>query len=144
MDEPQPKRKTPSDQLRQVSVQEYIAAHSRPGNGPKGFFHSNLFAALLVWILSQAVIIGGAVMSFWIRTALLMEWKGSVDATLKRMDEQGTVRGKSDEAEEQRDISRLETRVDKLEDVTKHVEVIESEHRRLTQDVEEIRRNPKK
>lgn len=138
------KRETKSDQLRHSTVEEYIRAHAKPnGNGIKGFFHSNLFIALLMWCLSQAVFFGGLMISFYFRTASLYEWQGEAKATLKRMDDQGTVNGHYANQREDESITRLDQRVDKLEDVTKHVEVIETEHRHLVQDVEELKHGKK-
>lgn len=144
MDAPPPERKrTKSDVIAHATVTEYVMSHTKPNGGFRGFLHSNLFAALLIWGLSQAVIIAGVVITFYMRTSQLAEWKGQTEGVLKRMDDSGTYHGHYADERQDKQIAVLETKVGRLEDDTKHLEVIESEHRRLTKDVEELRNGKK-
>lgn len=150
MDEPPtitPKKKeTKSDVIAHTTVEEYLRSHAKPNGGLKSFFHSNLFVALLLWILSQGVIFGGFIISFYMKSTQLTEWKGSVDATVKRMDDYGTNFGKFEDKTQDAALAAMEPRLKKVEEDTRHTEVIESEHRRLTKDVESLleTRNGKK
>lgn len=137
------KKETKSDLIAHATLQDYIRAHSKPNGGFKGFLHSNLFAALVIWSLSQAVIVSGVVISFYFKTAQLAEWKGKIDATITRIDEQGTYIGRSTDVAHDKALAGMEPRLKKVEDDTRHIEVIESEHRRLTTDVEELRHGKK-
>ena len=143
---PQPpkKRETPSDRLRHATVNEFLQAHGRPTNGGvKGFFQSNLFSALVIWVLSQAVIIAGIVITFYVRTSQLSEWKGKLDATLERMDKDGTFHGHYADERQDKQLAQHETRLEKLEDVTKHSEVNEFEVRQLRKEVEDSKSGKK-
>ena len=137
------KKETKSDLIAHATIEEYLRAHAKPNGGLKSFFHSNLFVALLLWALSQAVIIGGVVISFYFKTGQLSEWKGSIDGIIKRMDEQGTYHGRYADERQDSQIVAHDVIIRKLQDDTKHLEVIESEHRRLTKDVDDLR-NAKK
>ncbi len=144
MDEAPRKKRTKSDIIRTVSVQEYVQAQSKPnGNGWRGFFKSNLFTALILFLLSQSVVVTGLAISYYFKTSQLAEWKGQTESLIKRMDDAGTnherYRGETTTAA----ISELKVRADKLEETTRHVEVLESEHRRLTKDVEDLRNGKK-
>lgn len=137
------RKKTKSELLRLTSLHEYVDAHAKPGNGWKGFFRSNLFASLVIFLLTQTVLITGLAISFYYRTTALAEWKGQTEAQLKRMDETGTIHSHFEVEKANRDISVIESKVEKIEEQTRHIEVIESEHRRLTKDVEELRNGKK-
>jgi len=138
------KKKTKSDIIRAASIEEYVLAHAKPHNGGfRGFLHSNLFVALLLWSLSQAVVIGGFVISFYMKTSQLSEWKGQIDGTINRMDKEGTVHGHINDQREDEQIVVLDARMRRVEEDTRHIEVIESEHRRLTKDVEDLRNGKK-
>ncbi len=137
------KRKTPSDILRAATVQEYVQAQAKPnGDGWRGFFKSNLFTALILFLLSQSVIVTGLAISYYFKTTQLAEWKGQTQGLIDAMNkslanvefETKTLGASSAE---------LKARIDKVEEQTKHVEVLESEHRRLTRDVEELRNGKK-
>lgn len=104
----QPK-KPKSDQIRHASIGDYLKAHSHPNGGPygwQGFIRSNLFAALLIWILSQVLVFGGACFIVYARTNQLVEWRATVDQTMKRMDEWGTTHGHY--ADERQDATIIE------------------------------------
>lgn len=144
MDEPPKKNKSDSDLIRHASLQEYMRAHAKPnGNGWKGFFHSNLFTALVLFLLSQSVVVTGLAISYYFKTSQLAEWKGQTEGLIKRMDEQGTMRSQYEDKATTMAATELKVRVEKLEEQTKHIEVLESEHRRLTKDVEELRNGKK-
>jgi len=132
------KKETKSDLIAHATIEEYLKAHSKPNGGLKSFFHSNLFVALLLWILSQAVIFGGFIISFYMKSTQLSEWKGNTDATIKRMDDSGTIYGKFTDDKEKQDIAVLQDKVSKLEQDTRQLPVIESEHKRLTKDVDDL------
>jgi hypothetical protein len=138
------RKKTKSDIIAQSTVQEFLQAHSKSnGHGWKSFIHSNLFAALLIWGLSQAVLSAAFIITFYLKTTQLTEWKGQTDATLKRMDAQGTINSHYANEQQDKQLSAIEVRLKRTEDDTRHIEVIESEHRRLTKDVEELRNGKK-
>jgi len=121
-----------------------MEAHSKPnGEGIKGFFKSNLFAALLIFLLTQAIVIGGSMASFFNRMNSLTEWKGQTDGNLHRMDIEGTVHSHYTDDQQSRDIATIDARLKRVEEDTRHIEVLESEHRRLTNDVEELKRGKK-
>ena len=146
MDAPQTHRrkKTKSELLRLASLHEYVEAHSKPnGHGWKGFFRSNLFASLVIFLLTQTVLITGLAISFYYRTTSLAEWKGETSATLTRMDEQGTHHSQNELEKEKEKIARLEAKVEKLEDQTKHIEVMETEYRYMVKDVEALKNGKK-
>lgn len=124
-------------------VPGYLYAPLKANGGWKGFFHSNLFVALVIWLLSQAVVIGGVFVTNWMRMSQISEWKGTVDATLKRMDESDTVVSHYRDVEQDKAIADLQARMKKSEDEGRHWEVIETEHNRLTRDVEELRHGKK-
>jgi len=132
------KKETKSDLIAHTTVEEYLRSHAKPNGGFKSFFHSNLFVALLLWILSQAVIFGGFIISFYMKSTQLSEWKGNTDATIKRMDDSGTIYGKFTDDKEKQDIAVLQDKVSKLEQDTRQLPVIESEHKRLTKDVDDL------
>ncbi len=134
------KKKTKSELLRLASLQEFVVAHSKPnGQGWKGFFHSNLFTALVLFLLSQSVVVTGLAISYYFKTTALAEWKGETEAVIRRMDRDGTVHSQWKWEEATKERAEMKVRLEKLEDTTKHIEVLESEHRRLTKDVEELR-----
>jgi|SRR5882724_12197906 len=142
-DAPPKKKQTKSDLIAHATLQDYMHAHSKPNGGFRAFMHSNLFAALMVWVLSQAVIFGGFIISFYMKSTQLTEWKGNIDATIRRMDDLGTIHGKFADESQDKTLAAMEPRLKKVEDDTRHLEVIESEHRRLTKDVEELRNGKK-
>ncbi len=55
------------------------------------------------------------------------------------MDEQGTHHAQNEIEKAKEKIARLEAKMEKVEDETKTIKVLESENRRLTRDVEELR-----
>ncbi len=146
MDEVVPKRKkrTKSEILRAASVQEYLQANAKPnGNGWRGFFKSNLFTALILFLLSQSVVVTGLAISYYFKTSQLAEWKGQTEGIIKRMDEAGTVHDQYEAKTLNTSLAEVKVRVDKIEEETKHIGVLESEHRRLTKDVEDLRNGKK-
>jgi hypothetical protein len=64
---------------------------------------------------------------------------GAVEEKVKGMDEKGTQHSSGQLDEIHRDIGRVEARVSAVEAETSHFDVIESEHRRLTKDVEDLK-----
>jgi len=133
-----------SDQLRHASIQDYLKAHAKPdAEGLRGFVKSNLFTALVMFLLTQAVFFGGSFVSFNNKINSVTEWKGQIDGILKRMDDTGTIHSHYIEDEQGKDLGNIDTRLKRVEDETRHLEVIESEHRRLTNDVEELKRSKK-
>src|SRR5215475_14357749 len=126
-------KKPSSDQLRHATMQEYLAAQAHPpkpngngnGNGLKGFFKSNLFAALVIFVLGQGVIVGGALFTMYWRQSNILEWKGTVDKTLERMDTQGTYHGKNADERQDIELAKHDLRVSKVEDKTEHIAVME-------------------
>lgn len=100
-------KKPKSDQLRHATARDYFKAHSHAELGSekgfKGFIKSNLFTALVIWILSQAALLGLSYVANYYRTSELTKWSVSVDQTLKRMDEWGTTHGHY--ADERQDIA---------------------------------------
>ncbi len=146
MDAPHPPRKkrTKSELLRVASLHEFVEAHAKPnGHGWRGFVRSNLFGVLLLFLLSQLVVIAGLLIANYYKTSELSEWKGRTDAIITRMDKDGTMHSQWRWEESSKDRTELRTRIDKLEEITKRVPVMESENRRLTQDVEELRHGKK-
>jgi len=142
-------KKPSSDQLRNATLHEYIAAQSRPshsehGNGIKGFLKSNLFSGLVLYFIAQLAVGGGAMMVAYWRVGNLLEWKGQIETRLDRMDNQGTIHGKSADERQDIQLSRHELQINKLEDKTERVPVLESEHRRLTNDVEQLKHEKEK
>jgi len=132
-------------ELRSESASHYLRAHSRPdGNGWRGFLKSNLFSALVLFFLSQAFLIGGMIVAMYWRLNLFSEWKGNVESTLKRMDDQGTNHSHYADESQDKKLTELETRLHSVEQDTGHLDVLESEHRRLTKDVEELKLKDKK
>jgi hypothetical protein len=81
--------------------------------------------------------------SFYMKTSQLSEWKGQMDATIKRMDDQGTNHAKWADDNQDRELATVDTRLKRLEEDSRQFEVIKTEHRRLTQDVEELRHGKK-
>ena len=132
-----------SDIIAHASIVEYIESHTKPNGGLKSFFRSNLFAALLVWILSQGVIVIGVIIAFYFRTSQMSEWKAEASQTIKRMDEWGTIKGHYENERQEAAIIDLQARMKKSEDEGRQWEVIKTEHRRLTEDVEELRHGKK-
>lgn len=115
---PEPTKKPKSDQIRHTSFGDYLSAHAHPnGNGFRGFFRSNLFAALTVWILSQVVLIGGSVLLTYARTNQLIEWRAGVDTTLKRMDDWGTTHGHYADERQDANIIELQARTKAISDL---------------------------
>jgi len=132
-------------------MSEYLRAQSHPdkpngngnGNGLKGFFKSNLFAALVIFVLGQGIFVGGSIFAMYWKISTLTEWKGTVDKTLERMDVQGTYHGKSADDRQDIELARQDVRISKQEEKTEHIPVIESENRRLTSDVENLKNGKK-
>ena len=85
------------------------------------------------------VFVGGVIISNWQKSAALSEWKGQTDAIIKRMDADGTVHGHYADERQDRQLSEHDERLKRAEQDTRHLEVLESEHRRLTRDVEELK-----
>jgi hypothetical protein len=105
--------------------------------------HTNWFVPISLWLLTQAIIFVGFMFSMYQRMGSLTEWRGATDITLKRMDESGTFHGRYRDEQEDKDIADLQARMKLQENEGRHWEVIETEHRRLTQDVEELRHGKK-
>ena len=112
-------------------------------NSWRGLVHTNWFVPISLWFLTQAVIFAGFVFSMYQRMGSFAEWRQSTDAIIKRMDDSGTTHGKYRDEQEDKDIADLQTRMKAQENEGRHWEVIETEHRRLTQDVEELRHGKK-
>lgn len=141
---PHKKRETPSDRLRHATVSEYLQAHTKPnGSGWKGFLHSNLFSALLVWSLSQALIAAGVIVTVYMRMGQFSEWKGGAEKTFSRMDAEGTLHSHYSDEQQDKQLAKHEVRLDKLEEVTRHSEVNEFEVRQLRKEVEDARNGKK-
>lgn len=129
--------------LRTTTLQEYLEAHARGGTGWHAFFRSNLFAALIIFLLSQGIVFGGFLVTYYIRTTALQEWREKVDESIKRMDQEGSTYSHYMMEKILTKQVEIDTRLKHVEDDTRHIEVLESEHRRLTKDVEEIRNGKK-
>ncbi len=146
MDTPQPPRKkrTKSEFLRLATLHEYVEAHAKPnGHGWKGFFRSNLFASLVIFLLTQTMLIAGLAISFYYRTTSLSEWKGETTATLSRMDEQGSHHDQNEIEKSKEKLARIEAKVEKLEEQTRHIEVMETEYRFMVKDIEVLKNGKK-
>jgi len=137
-------KKPSSDQLRQATVQEYLKAQSHSdGHGLRGFFKSNLFSALILFVLGQGIVVAGTIIAMYWRVSAIIEWKGGVDARLQRMDEQGTMYGHYHVEELNKSESKHDARLERIEDDSRQFEVLKSEHRRLTNDVEQLKNGKK-
>jgi hypothetical protein len=130
------------EHLRNVPISKYIEAHAG-GNGWKTFFRSNLFTALVIFILTQSIIVGGSFVAIYYRVSSIIEWKGQISATVARMDEGGTHASHSQILQAEKDLGALDARVKTIEADTKHLDVLEAEHRRLTTDVESLKNGKK-
>jgi len=134
-------------ELRTESIGHYLHAHAKPNGNWKDFIRSNLFAALLIWILGQSVVAVGTFVAFSTKVTSLTEWKAqnelwksSVESSLKDINKAGTDFARHRTEEQQHDLDKLDIRVDKLETATAHLDVMEDENRRITTDVEELKR----
>lgn len=136
--------KPDENDLSKVRISEYLDAHAKKGYSWHDFVRSNLFAALVIWFLGQSVLVGGLFVTLVQRTSRLNEWKGGIDAIVKRMDEQGTNSARYQLQEIEKDLTDLKSRIKRTEEDTGHLDVLESEHRRLTKDVEELKLKEKK
>lgn len=120
---PQPQSHKPkSDQLRHATIGEYLKAHSHPNGdsnerGWHGFIKSNLFVALLIFLLGQAVILGSSYFLNYVRTSKLWEWKVSTDLTLKRMDDWGTTHGHFADERQDAWIAELQGKTKAVSDI---------------------------
>jgi len=110
----------------------------QPGSW-RGFIHSNLFTSLVIWLLGQGVLVAGFLVSTYYKNSSTWEWRGQVDARMKRMDEQGTIHSHYAIEEADKEISRIDERLKRVEEDTRNIKVWESENRRLTRDVEELK-----
>ncbi len=120
-----------------------MEAHAKPTpNGWKGFFHSNLFTALVLFVLSQSLVVTGLAISYYFKTSQLAEWKGQTQALIDAMSK-ALVNTEYETRTVATSTVELKVRTEKLEEQTKHIEVLESEHRRLTKDVEDLRNGKK-
>jgi hypothetical protein len=137
--------------IREMTVLEFLAAHSKAStHWYTGFLKSNLFAGIALWVLTQSVILIGSVIAFNYRVSSLTEWRAGVDVDLKAthleiksVDDKGTSYARHKVEEYDRTIGSLETHVKAIEDDTKHLDVLEFEHRRLTEDVEKLKNGKK-
>jgi len=137
-------KKPSSDQIRKATVQDYLTAQSHAdGHGIKGFFKSNLFSALVLFVLGQGVIFAGTVIAMYWRVSAIIEWKGKVEGRLERMDEQGTIYSHYHIEELDKSESKHDARLERIEDDSRQFEVLKSEHRRLTNDVEQLKNGKK-
>jgi len=93
----------------------------------------------VIWLLGQAILVAGFLISFYYKASSISEWRGQIDARMKRMDEQGTVHAHYALEEQAKDISRQDERLKRVEEDTRNIKVWESENRRLTRDVEELK-----
>lgn len=112
-------KKPKSDQIRAATVGDFIKAHSHGNGGPPfaGFLKSNLFAALMIWILSQLALFAGTYFLNYARTNQLMEWRIVTDQTLKRMDDWGTVHGHYADERQDAQIIELQSKSKNLTDI---------------------------
>ncbi len=138
---PPEKKQSDSDKIRKTDVSDYIKAHSHPNGGSwwKGFLKSNLFVALVLWVLAQVSIVVGM---FW-RVSSLSEWRGSVDSDIKTIKQQ-VAEESYDIKHHSEDIAALREADKEIKNDTKRVPVLESEHARLTKDVENLKDASKK
>jgi cell shape-determining protein MreC len=119
---------------------KYVFAEIREERqGWKQFVHSPLFVSLTLWLLTQAVVATGFVLTYLNRVSIISEWKGKVDTELERMNGTGTTYSHFQIEELKEKEAALEARTARVEDDTKHVDVLESENRRLTNDVEKLK-----
>lgn len=105
----------------------------------RGFFKSNLFVALVIWFLGQTGLVAGLIISMWLKTSSLSEWKSKIDATMDRMDKEGTIHSHYDIQQLSHEFDEYKAKVNRIEEDSRHYDVIESEHRRLTKDVEDLK-----
>lgn len=133
--------------LRNAPVSEYLQVHSHANGGFKSFLRSNLFTALVIFFLGQAVLVGGAIIGMYWRLSNFTEWKGQVDKTMEVFNKQGSPALRAEVEfhirEESVKYGELAARVKSIEDDTKHFDVMEAEHLRLTKDVENLKNGKK-
>lgn len=139
----------PPDDLRQVPVEDYLRAHAVPnGHGVKGFIKSPLFAGLTIFILTQAVLVGGVFVTIYWKVNTFTEWKGEVNRDLETFKNQGSPALRKDMESNIKNhaekLGALDARVKAVEEDTKHLDVMEAEFRRITTDVEKLKNNGKK
>jgi hypothetical protein len=127
------------EDLRDVPVTKYLAAHATPNGNHKSFWKSNLGTAVFVIIIGQALTVGGVVTAMYFRVSSMSEWKAETDATLKRMDALGSFSAQNQLKVQTEKIAELNIRLRSVEDDTKHFDVMEAENRRITQDMEELK-----
>ena len=128
---------------RNLSIERYLRAHSGPNGGWRGFFKSNLFAALVIWLITQ---VGFLVAMYW-RVSGLIEWKGGVDKTLEEFRTQGSPALRKEvefhARENATNFGALDARVSKVERDTEHFDVMEAENRRITEALEKLKNDKK-
>lgn len=134
--------------LRKVSLEEYLRLQARPnGNGVKGFIKSPLFAALVIFILTQSLLVGGVFISIYWKVNSYSDWKVGVDKTMEVFNKQGSPALRAEvEFHMREDATKwgeLEARIKSIESDTKHFDVMEAEHLRLTKDVEALKNGKK-
>jgi len=121
------------DELRHTPVGEYLRIQA--GSGIKDFLRSNLF----VFLLAQIVAFVSLIVHYSIKFASFEEFKQKTEITLSRMDDAGTHYSHNKIEEVQKDVTSNGVRIKAIEDDTKHLDVLEEEHRRLTNDVEKLK-----
>lgn len=94
-----------------------------------------LISSFALGVLSAIYIAGGKSRD----VSDLVAWRGKVEAKLEAMDGLGTQFGRAKLEEHTRDLAKFEARLEHVEADTRHVEVLESENRRLTADVERLK-----
>ena len=132
--------KPSSDQLRKATVNDYLAAQSRPnGNGIKGFFKSSLFASLLVFCLTQAVLVGASYISMSTRVSTMEKWAGTMEGTVTQMNASGTRYSHDRLIELSKDVAINSDNIKEIKKDTDHLDVLESEHRDLKKQMDELK-----
>lgn len=123
-----------------------------PRNG-WSFFKSPLFAAVVGQIILFACWgIGFAVthgrkeeqwtqLTEWKKQT--EEWKRDTETKIKTMNDYGTSRSHFVIDEQQKQISKLDAKIEEVVKDTSHFDVMEREHQRLTKDVEDLKNGRK-
>lgn len=112
-----------------------------------GFFKSNLFVFLLgqtfafiCWLCIVAFGWGKYSERFSAQNTRI----SSVETTQKRMDNHGSTYTQNVQGQQTLQIAELSARVERMERETSHLDVMEYEHRRLTEDIEKLKNDKAK
>jgi hypothetical protein len=124
-----------------------VANDVQSGVQKNGFLRSNLFIFLLgqafafiCWLCIFAFGWG----KYSERFTTLDTSVGELKAKTARMDEHGSTYLLNIEAQQQKAIGEVVARLERMEKETAHYDVMEYEHRRLTEDVEKLKNGQKK